>query len=888
MSTDDERTTLLSERMAAIFTASPMPTAVTRSADGRILFANSACLQMLGWPEEEFVGRTMLEVGFWTQPEQRAAMLRALARDGTVRDLEQELTTHGGEARIVLTSIARVELDGESCLIGHIQDVTEQRRLEAQLRESEVRFRQVTETFQQGFWLREVDPPVVLYASPAVARIFGIDLDTLYRDPLALQELIHPDDRGQVLTRRDAMTGASDFEFRIMRPDGETRWIRTRAEPIHSEDGRPTRIAAVSEDVTAERELREALRESEERFRLLAENSTDVIGRLSADQRIQYISPACRTVYGYEPEAMVGRFGWEFIHPDDVAELREDFEARAGEVGVITNTYRVRHGAGGFIWVEANIRAIRDPGSGELVEFHTVARDVSERRAAEAQVRRAKEEAELANAAKSEFLSRMSHELRTPLHAILGFGELLEGEQLLPRQHEELRQITRGGRHLLELINEVLDLSRIERGELRLSVEPVHVGQVLTQTLELLRPVADARSVTLPATRSEDHDVHVLADHQRLKQVLLNLLSNAVKYNREGGSVRVATTFGDGPSARIEITDTGIGIAAGDLSRAFAPFERLGAETTDVEGTGLGLALTKHLMQAMGGSVGVTSEVGSGTTFWLELASVADPVAAPPAAAPVVHPAAAVRPQARSVLYIEDNPSNVQLVEAILRQRPEVTLLVAQQGSLGLELARDRRPALVLLDLNLPDISGEEVLRRLRGDARTRDLTVVVLSADATPGQVARLRAAGADGYLAKPFEIEHFLAVIDGSAVAVPDTTATPVDGPLDATLLARLRRLYPDSATVREFIDLFLVDSAERMTALVEAVDEDDPEAVRWVAHAWRGSCSLTGAVQLAALLADVEALARAGAVPDGERLAAVRRASDEAASALRALFG
>ena len=255
-------------------------------------------------------------------------------------------------------------------------------------------------------------------------------------------------------------------------------------------------MASVSEDVTAERELREALRESEKLFRLLAENSTDVIGRLSADQRIEYVSPASRAVYGYEPEAMIGRFGWEYIHPDDLAAMRADFSARAGPE-VVTNTYRVLRGDGTHVCVEAKIRALHDPASGELVEFHTVARDVGERSQAELDVRRAKEEAELANAAKSEFLSRMSHELRTPLHAILGFGELLARGDADPRQREQLAHIMSAGRHLLELINEVLDLSRIEGGELHLSLESVHVGEVVGEALEMLGPSPAARSVAL-------------------------------------------------------------------------------------------------------------------------------------------------------------------------------------------------------------------------------------------------------------------------------------------------------------------------------------------------------------------------------------------------------
>ena len=612
-------------------------------------------------------------------------------------------------------------------------------------------------------------------------------------------------------------------------------------------------------------------------------------------------------MYGYEPDEMVGRYGWEFIHPDDLAVMTGDFSAESEESGVITNSYRVLRGDGEYVWIEAKIRALRDPATNEVVEFHTVARDVSERKQAEADVRRARDEAELANAAKGEFLSRMSHELRTPLHAILGFGELLERHDPRPDQSEQLTQIMKAGRHLLELINEVLDLSRIDDGALRLSLEPVNVGELVTETLEMLEPVAAASSVRLVVPSFERPDVHVLADRQRLKQVLLNLLSNAVKYNREGGEVRVAGTTAASPLARIEVADTGLGIAPGDVERAFSAFERLGAETTDVEGTGLGLALTKRLIDAMGGTIGVESEVGRGTVFWLDLPEVP----APEARAPVrqrtgTAAARPVRRDARTVLYVEDNPSNIKLVETILRERPEVTLLVAQQGRLGLDLAREHAPALVLLDLNLPDISGEEILRRLRADERTAAIPIFMVSADATLGQVARLRSGGADGYLTKPFEIEQFLAVIDGlpdarprvgtgagpaGAPAAPEpepAAADPADRPpLDPSSVDKLLHLHPDGHAVKELVEIYLADSPVRLEALEHAALAGDAKGVRDAAHAWRGSASMTGAHRLVALLSDIEVLARVGTVPDEDELAAVRDAYDEARLALIAQF-
>jgi signal transduction histidine kinase/CheY-like chemotaxis protein len=373
-----------------------------------------------------------------------------------------------------------------------------------------------------------------------------------------------------------------------------------------------------------------------------------------------------------------------------------------------------------------------------------------------------------ANQAKSEFLSRMSHELRTPLNAVLGFAQLLELGRLDERQRESVVRILAAGRHLLGLINEVLEISRIEAGRLHLTLEPLPVAEVVRSAIDLVRPLAAARGIALRMDEPLDRR-HVQADRQRLQQVLLNLLSNGVKYNREGGQVTVACAPATGP-VEIRVTDTGRGIAAEDLARLFTPFERLGAESGTVEGTGLGLAVSRQLAEAMSGAIRVDSTPGVGSTFTLEL-----PVAAAPEASPgAPPPPAAGAPDgiAGVVLYIEDNLANVQLVERVVDLRPRARLLSAMQGLLGLDLAREHRPDLILLDLHLPDVSGEDVLRRLGDDPRTRDIPVVVLSADATPREIERLRATGARAYLTKPFDVRELLALLDehlGAAGAPP-----------------------------------------------------------------------------------------------------------------------
>lgn len=371
--------------------------------------------------------------------------------------------------------------------------------------------------------------------------------------------------------------------------------------------------------------------------------------------------------------------------------------------------------------------------------------------------------AESANQAKSEFLSRMSHELRTPLNAVLGFAQLLELD--VPEEDKDsVRQIRRAGTHLLNLINEVLDISRIEAGQLALSPEPVRVADVVGEVVELMGPIAADRGVSIDASDALSCRCHVLADRQRTKQVILNLASNAVKYNNPGGhvSLRCAPV---GDAARIEVVDDGIGIAEADLERVFIPFERLGATNSDIEGTGVGLAISQRLASAMDGRIEVSSAVGQGSTFRLLL-----PVTGPPDPLTAENLLASLPPAPRSgghdavltVLSIEDNPANIRLLQEIVNRRPGWRLVTAGQGQLGLDIAAADPPHLVLLDLHLPDMRGEEVLRRLKAEDRSAEVPVVVVSADATPGQVERLQAAGAEAYLTKPFEVTQLLGLLD------------------------------------------------------------------------------------------------------------------------------
>jgi signal transduction histidine kinase/ActR/RegA family two-component response regulator len=374
----------------------------------------------------------------------------------------------------------------------------------------------------------------------------------------------------------------------------------------------------------------------------------------------------------------------------------------------------------------------------------------------------AMEEAERANTAKSDFVSRMSHELRTPLNVVLGFGQILEMKATLDDgDREAVEHILKAGHHLLGLINEVLDLATIESGRMAISPEPVEVAELVSEALALIRPLADDRSVRLTA-ELEPCQRHVIADRQRLKQVLLNLYSNAVKYNRDGGEMAVSCAEVAPGRLRLQVRDTGPGVPAALMDRLFEPFDRLGAESRHIEGTGLGLALSRQLVELMGGEIGVESREGEGSVFWVELAITHPPGSA--LAATSADSDGLVRPSGRrQLLLIEDNLANLKVVQRLMAGREHIEVLPAMTGGLGMELAREHRPDVILLDQHLPDVPGVEVLHRLKAHPDTRDIPVVIVSADATPGQVRRMREIGADDYVTKPLDLTRFLTVIDG-----------------------------------------------------------------------------------------------------------------------------
>jgi PAS domain S-box-containing protein len=501
-----------------------------------------------------------------------------------------------------------------------------------------------------------------------------------------------------------------------------------------------------------------AILESEVRLRAIFNNAFDGILTLDSGGRIQAANPAAEQLFGARADDLKRRA----IH-----ELIPEIRYKDAAPSLVCELAGRRSDGSGFP-VSLSLERTE---TGLEAMYVCLVRDNTAAQTARRALEEAKDAAEGANKAKSEFLSSMSHELRTPMNAILGFAQLLQTDPEQPlsaTQKESVDQIARAGWHLLQLINDVLDLAKIEAGRIEAILDDVTLDDVMGECLSLVAPLADKHGIEL-VDQASASGLHVRADYTRLKQVVLNLLSNAIKYNRPNGSVALEVGTADG-LCEIAVVDTGVGLTAEQISRIFEPFTRVAVHRDEIEGTGIGLTITRKLVALMGGEIGVSSAPDEGSRFWVRLPpSSAEPV---PAALPAAMTGAAAAESAtqgrrrgpgQTVLYVEDNPANLALVEYVLRQRrPQLRLLSAHTGELGLSIAEAERPDLIILDISLPGMDGYEVLSTLRDRPEMRGTPIFALSANAMQTDINRGLAAGFDDYLTKPIDVSRLLRTID------------------------------------------------------------------------------------------------------------------------------
>ena len=755
-----------------IFEYSPIGIAFV-APDGRWLKVNDALCKLVGYSETELLTRTFLDI---THPDDlqigRDSLARQIAGEISTFQVEKRYLHKDGRIITVLLSATLVR-DGQlqPChFICQMQDITARKQAEEEMR------------WKTAFLEAQVNSSLdgILVVDPQGKKIVQNQrMNQLLRIP---DSIANDQDYEKQLRWVTAMTRNPErFIEKVVHlyahPDEKSRdeieltdgtFLDRYSAPVIGADRKRYGRIWTFRDITKRRQTEESLRESEARYQRMAANVPGMVYqfvlRPDGSTALPFVSEGCREICGLESEELQSdpALLMNMVHPEDRADYAQSLAVSALSLDPWNWQGRIkRPGTGEVRCLQASCRPERQ-ANGDII-WDGVLVDITERKQAD-EHRRSKEEAERANQEKSKFLSRVSHELRTPLNAILGFGQVLTFSNLEDQDALALSYIIKGGRHLLALVDEVLDLSRAEIGQLCLAFGEVEADEVAGECVGLMARLTEARGITC-TVKIPGYPVTLRCDGQRLRQILLNLLSNAIKYNCEGGRILVSFEPRPANRLRLNVTDTGPGISPAEIARLFVPFERLEHESGDVEGTGLGLVVSRRIAEVMDGSMGVESEVGQGSTFWIEL-----PLAAPQPkfstgitnAVDLPMPGADTPPNV-TLLYIEDNLSNLQVMQMLLaRRRPHWRFVSARDGHNGLEQARQQPPELILLDLQMPGMRGEDVLDELRRDPATRPVSVIVLSADAMPRSRDRLLAQGADEYVSKPFQMEHLLNLFD------------------------------------------------------------------------------------------------------------------------------
>jgi PAS domain S-box-containing protein len=673
--------------------------------------------------------------------------------------------------------------DSDARIIGFLligTDNSARKLVEEKLRFTEESFRLMVESLAEtALVMLDTEGRVVSWNS-GVERIKGYRSEEIIGRYFSV--FYSPDEIARGKATQDleiaAVTGRFEEEGWRLRKDGSRFWANVQLTAIRDQTGKARGFAKMTRDLTARVEaaavqklLDQRLSDQQLYTRSLIESNTDALITTDPSGSITDVNQQMEALTGCTREQLIGTPFREYFTDPARASEGVELVLRVNKVNDYELTAQSRTGAETL--VSLNATTFYD-GNGVLQGVFGAARDVTERKRLDqvlqdknVELERAGAAAEKANQAKSDFLSSMSHELRSPLNAVLGFAQLINSDTPPPTESQKasVDQILHAGWYLLELINEILDLAQIESGKMALSVEPTSLAEVIAECQAMIEPQAQKRGIRMSFPKFEEPRF-VDADRTRLKQVLVNLLSNAIKYNRPNGTVQVDCSESSADQLRVRVRDTGEGLPPSMVMQLFQPFNRLGRENTGEEGTGIGLVTSKRLVELMGGAIGVESTVGQGSAFWFDLRRAGAPQFHPDAqkvlaAAPAANDSSA---PLRTLLYVEDNPANLKLVEQLIARRPDMRLLTAIEGHQGVQLARAHQPEVILMDINLPGISGIEALMILRGDPTTAHIPVVALSANAMPRDIERGLQAGFFRYLTKPIRVDEFMDTLDAT----------------------------------------------------------------------------------------------------------------------------
>lgn len=656
--------------------------------------------------------------------------------------------------------------------------ITEEKRLQIALHDSDARHERAMQ--HAAIWEWAISPNS-LYVSPRLRDLLGYneaEFDEIVNN--AIHSLVHPDDTSGFVERLDTVLAFPDTlfegEYRLRKKSGEYRWFEAHGRAACDAKDEPISLSGLILDITDRKEMEQSLSEATERAISAERRLLDAVNALEdafvifdADDRMVLCNETYFRNHSMIPDLIKPGVTFEEIIRACVACDRFP-EAKGREEEWIQNRLlehrkadkSIEHRLNDGRWLRTSERTTPDGDTAGVRVDITL-------------LKQAQEVAESANKAKSEFLSSMSHELRTPLNAILGFGQLLRNDGKNPlseAQQRAVKHILNSGGHLLTLIDEVLDLAKIEAGQERMSIENTDISDVIESCLSLVQSTAEEYNIQIIDNLDSDCSM-VSADYTRMKQVIVNLLTNAIKYNNENGSVTLGTEC-IGDKIRVTVSDTGPGIAADQHEELFMPFARLGAETTEIEGTGIGLTICKRLIELMDGTIGVESTIGKGSTFWIELpaATIEDVKAIPketqaPEAIDEQKAAQSVDKGRFRILYVEDNPTNIRLMEQIIDLISDAELTSTHTAEKALEIVSSVDPNLILMDINLPGMNGIQALNRLRASPETDTIPVIAISADAIPESIQRGLEAGFHAYLTKPIRVDEILDIIESIRTA-------------------------------------------------------------------------------------------------------------------------
>ncbi|TAK98796.1 MAG: PAS domain S-box protein [Rhodospirillaceae bacterium] len=862
-------------------------------------YVSPSIFRVTGYKPEELIGTFSLKfvhpedypklseqlagIGAFPTSQEMQGRYRSIRKDGTIIWMETRATVIPGK-------------DGHRQLLSSSRDVSDSVAAEGALRDSESRFRLLADNATDIIALTD-DKGNTAYISPSVFRLLGYTPEEYIGMPAF--KFVHPEDYASVNEQFAGISArplSSEMRqrYRVIRKDGTTAWIESHSTVISDKDG-SRQLLTSSRDISDSVAAEVALRDSELRFRLLADNASDVISVSDEDGVYRYISPSIERLTGYRPDEVIGKKVAESIaivesDPDGYMSLSDNKSAPS------SGTYRrrLRTKDNRLIWVEASVQTIRTPEG--RIERQSATRDITDRVEYESELRATRdrfqkqatelatlaqnlemerERAEKANAAKSQFLAMMSHELRTPMTGILGMADLILLSKLTAEQSDVMRRLVRSARTLLDLLNDILDFSKIEAAQLHIDTVPFRISDITNEVEALFAPLASEKGVTLSLSLHPKLQDGVIGDAKRLRQILVNLTSNAIKFTEKGAiTIAVsqnAATDGD-VVLRVDVTDTGIGISEDQIKRLFQPFVQADSSTSrKFGGTGLGLAITRRLVEAMGGAVSVSSELGKGSTFSFTIKHKLDPnaVAQKPTRRTRSQHVPAVPTtsgQGRRVLVAEDNETTRFLVTTMLGKRGyEVD--TAANGQEAVAAVAKATYDIVLMDIQMPIMDGSEAIAAIRTteNGTGRRLPIIALTADLVSSHQRSFLDTGADIVVAKPVNWEALMTEMNrlmestGNDARAPDDTVRNINiglPPLvlDTAALTELRNVLGADA-LETMIERFL-DNSEKYRADVEThVKARKLREAKRSAHALKGLCAQFGAIEVAEIAKSIE---------------------------------